>query len=158
MQTCSKCNEVKPFTAFNKDKHRKCGYKGKCRLCVKLYYKANRDSILAKCEEYRKANPDCTKKWRLQNPEYEKDRLKNNRGYFNAKSAKRRASKLLATPKWLTDFDNEYIKFVYNKASFLEMHVDHIVPLQGVNVCGLHVPWNLQLLEPSENIKKSNKF
>lgn len=65
-----------------------------------------------------------------------------------------RAAKKLRTPAWA---DKEKIAKVYEKASILGMTVDHYYPLQGENVCGLHVETNLRIISQSENDSKSNK-
>lgn len=78
-----------------------------------------------------------------------------------AYSASRRAAELAATPPWVNRLD---LYPIYaechriSRESGVMHHVDHIVPLRGKNVCGLHVPWNLQILTAAENLRKSNTF
>jgi hypothetical protein len=71
-----------------------------------------------------------------------------------ARSAKYRASKLLRTPGWSETA--EIAEFYYNCPK--DCHVDHIIPLQGETVSGLHVLGNLQYLLIGDNLTKSNKF
>jgi hypothetical protein len=69
----------------------------------------------------------------------------------------KRARKLSATPGWLTDSHRADIFSIY--AQCPDGHqVDHIIPLQGKTVCGLHVPWNLQHLSTAENSRKRNRL
>ena len=81
----------------------------------------------------------------------------------NADTAKRRSAKLLRTPRWLTKDHLWMIRQAYYMAKLrtklfgFKWHVDHVVPLKGVSVSGLHVPWNLQVIPATQNIKKSNK-
>lgn len=105
----------------------------------KDYREKNRDSRNAKAREWGRANLDKGR----------------------ARQAKRKALKLQATPVWA---DLEAIAEIYAEAvrvsreTGTEWHVDHIVPLQGKNVCGLHVPWNLRVIPATENIAKGNKL
>ena len=78
----------------------------------------------------------------------------NGRKVRNATDAKRRASKLQRTPAWA---DLKAIKQFYLNCPE-GYHVDHIVPLQGVNVSGFHVLNNLQYLTKSENSSKGNRY
>lgn len=81
-----------------------------------------------------------------------------------AATAKRRALKLQRTPAWLTEFDKLKIKCLYSVAAMLTRenkepwHVDHVIPLQGAFVSGLHVPNNMQILRGVENISKHNNY
>lgn len=108
------------------------------------------------------------RKWRQNNPEkckaYQISYRKANRAAYNNAEAKRRAKKLKATPNWLTPLDHEYMLELYKVARELteqtgiQHEVDHIHPLQGKEVCGLHCPDNLQVIPKIENRKKSNKL
>jgi len=87
-----------------------------------------------------------------------------NVGRVNADTAFRKKRIKFATPKWLTEEHKLQIVAVYEESARLTLetgiqhHVDHIVPIRGKNVSGLHVPWNLQILTAEENYKKLNKF
>ena len=93
-----------------------------------------------------------------------KIRRKNNPHIETAISAKKRATKLKRTPCWLTKKDILKIKKLYELASKktketgTPWHVDHIIPLRGKKVSGLHVPANLRVIPAMENLKKSNKW
>ncbi len=96
--------------------------------------------------------------------EYHKWYRENNRGKFVAKSVRYEQRKECRTPSWLTDSDHQEIEDFYTEAARLTdltgipFQVDHIIPLKGKKVSGLHVPENLQILQYQENCRKSNKF
>lgn len=129
----------------------------KHKRVLSVWQKKNPDKIRLYVANWRKRNLD---KVRARYSIY----CKNNRAKLNAKGAKRRAKKHSATPPWLTEQHFKKIKDFYFKAEKMTLdtgvphEVDHIVPLQGKNVCGLHVPWNLQVITASENCKKGIKL
>ena len=77
-----------------------------------------------------------------------------NRAAYRAKLARRRAVLKKASPVWA---DSKAILEMY-KTCPKGYHVDHIIPLNGKNVCGLHVHWNLQHLLAKDNLSKGNKL
>lgn len=158
---------------YDKNKHIMAEkYKERIREYDKEYRKRNKDKLSElRKERYRKSRDSelqDNKEYRLANKErladYRRLYIENNRDLINAISAKRRSVKLNATPKWLTSEDWIKIQLFYKIASILQKvhkiiyHVDHIIPLQGKNVCGLHVPWNLQVITAEENMQKGNRL
>ena len=140
VQICRNCKIEKDSSCFGKDKRLKFGLKYFCKSCFNILYNNSR-------KEWKVNNKDKIKN---QNLKYRKSHRK----FLTFKESVRRAQKLKATPKWA---NLEEVKNTYKNCP-KGYHVDHIIPLQGKNVCGLHVEYNLQYLSASENVKKSNSF
>lgn len=83
---------------------------------------------------------------------------KRNRAKITALTAKYRARKRHAMPPWLTAEMVVEIRAFYAAAKKSHQSVDHIIPIAGKTVCGLHVPWNLQVLPLPENQRKGNRY
>lgn len=119
-------------------------------------------------EDVKEAARVRTKQWNEENRERkkqsDKDWRANNVDKKRSYQAFRRAKVREATPPWLTKEHRHQIALIYKEALRLSeetgvlYHVDHIVPLAGREVSGLHVPWNLRAIPATENHKKSNKL
>jgi 5-methylcytosine-specific restriction endonuclease McrA len=118
------------------------------------YYEKNREAVIA-----RAAARPAEEKRRLQ-AQY-KDR---NVDVVRADTSVRKRRHREATPKWLTKAERLQMRALYVQARKMteltreRYVVDHIIPLRGEEVCGLHVPWNLRVITQDENLKKSNKL
>lgn len=114
-----------------------------------MYYKRNK-------EYYQRKWQERYQKFKAEEKARKKAYYETHQSDYVARKRKRDAAKLNRTPKWLTQEQLELMKRVYKYCPD-GYDVDHIVPLQGKNVSGLHVPWNLQYLPELENARKSNK-
>lgn len=130
-------------------------------------------------EDFRKKDNEYRKEWtrkKMQNPEYAAKVIEQNRiasakrrainpSYNRFKAANYKISKYKRIPSWLTKQHKTQMRSVYAMRDWLNLtvpngnyQVDHIVPLRGNTVSGLHVPWNLQIIRGSENARKGNKY
>lgn len=181
MKICSKCNQFLPLDNyyFRKDSN---SYRSWCKSCEKArvkgycnhnkeiirknkkeYYNKNKELIKQKSIKYYEKVKDCPM-FKESNRKRNEEWRRNNPEKHAKKEQKRRLMLKKATPKWLCSEEINKIKSIYIKckkftkiSNLFYYHVDHIIPLKGNNVCGLHVPWNLQIIEKTKNLKKFNK-
>lgn len=172
VKQCLSCKDAKPFEEFHKRNKAKDGLSTYCKTCKSItdkvyrelnnhlvkqkkaeYYQNNKNDISIKAASYYNSNKELVKQrameWKTKN-KYK----------HNMSCMVRYTQKMNACPSWV---DKDQIRVFYKIAACLQKvhgvkyHVDHIVPLQGINVSGLHVPWNLQVITASENCSKRNK-
>lgn len=172
-KVCTKCKISKEPSFYTKDNQRFDKLYPSCKACRSIYIKSdkakendraryfkraeklkaylknkyfeNAKTIKSRVALYRSRNPEkhlhCSLAWQ-----------KNNPGKSNARHFRYKAAKLKRIPKWA---EIDAIKAFY-EACPKGMHVDHIIPLRGKEISGLHVLNNLQYLTPSENCRKGN--
>lgn len=156
MKTCIRCKQTKELSAFHKHKGMKDGRLNKCAVCVK----------------------ECVDEWRLKNPEARKKehaRRREKEGFLprkefnklrseNAMGRKYSALKYTNKRRTQTEFKNEFDEFVFQEAfklretrkemTGIDWHIDHIVPLNHKQACGLHNAYNFQVVPAAWNVKK----
>lgn len=161
MKTCRVCKTEKPLTEYHNCSAKPDGKVNRCKDCSKAarkaFYDANKERTILERIEWGRKNREKAREYRKKEYETNKDRY---RAY--TKSRKRRVRK--HTPSWVTPEHHTQMQAIYDHARECELltgdkyHVDHIVPLKGENVSGLHVPWNLQVLPADINDAKGNKW
>jgi len=133
MKCCTKCDQLKDISAFEKKKTGKLGVGSWCKVC-----KNSDRKTFPRSSNYKQTNL---------NYYYSHKEL-----WREIKGRRRTRETISGIPLFLPE-----LKEIYKKCP-IGYEVDHIVPLQGETVCGLHVPWNLQYLPRFENRSKGNKL
>jgi hypothetical protein len=114
----------------------------------KKKYSKHREKINLKSKKWRERHPEYLKEWKKQNPHKNSEHKGKRKNIFKNQS------------NIINAIDESSYKNIYDLRMELgnEFQVDHIVPIIHPKVCGLHVPWNLQILTKSENGTKKNSF
>jgi hypothetical protein len=176
LKQCKTCKEIKNISLFAKHSSTKDRLQQSCKECDNArnreWYKRNKEYKLEYCKEYREENKEVVtergKKYYQNNREkvlqYQKNYRDSDKSKGAAKAARRRSRLLKRTPKWLTKEEFGLIEAKYAIARWLSevvgipYEVDHIIPLQGKYVSGLHTPDNLSIIKAKENREKGNKY
>lgn len=137
---------------------------------AKEWYEQNKELTKERASKWQKDNIDRKReiraKWREKNRKqhnaYNREYFARNKDKRASYQAKRKATILQRTPAWDPNTHLIIAKYqlaaMLTKASGIEHHVDHIIPLQGKKVSGLHTFANLRVIPGSDNVKKSNSF
>lgn len=158
---CNRCNEIKDLSGFHNRNDTKDKKESRCKNCRNEIFKSKyvkkrinpRKTKTQLAEEKREKYRSDPEKYKGINKKWVAKNRERRRIYGRAFVAERRVKLLKAT----IGINLKEIREFYKNCP-IGFHVDHIVPLNGKNVCGLHVLNNLQYLLAKENLSKGNKF
>ncbi len=146
---CTVCNKKKQLNEFYlRTNGSVCEYK--CKTCIK---NKRFEKYINDYDNVRECNRKAVSDFYKRNPDKSCEKV----ARYNAK-------KKHAFPSWLSKEDVSKIKSIYkmcraiSKKTGVPHQVDHIVPLNGFDCSGLHVPWNLQIITKEDNLRKGNKL
>lgn len=175
-KTCIQCEKEISILDFHIANSKTGLRRRDCKYCRRetssSWYESNKESRKKSVQEWKDRNKQKVisdnKKWVENNKDkvasYRRRWEKANPGKVMAKKLTRQYREKQAKPAWLTAEDVKKINQIYREARELSettgeiFHVDHIIPLKGETVSGLHVPSNLQILSAEENLRKGNKL
>jgi len=161
---CNKCTQHSNIIKYSENKE-------EIKANSKAYYNENKERLLIKQKilntKHKQEKPNYHKEY------YDLNRkeilskksiyIQKNLPKIIAKNVKRYATKKQRTPKWLSEDQIKQMQDIYiecdrkTKETGIKHHVDHIEPLQGEDISGLHVPWNLQIITAAQNMTKGNR-
>lgn len=184
VKTCTRCGDTKPRDQFYDDSRYKDGKNSHCKTCKNRAWQAWRDANFkprrqaeaaqrreqraaeraathdARVEAKRARKREAQARYRRANPDAFRDWVAKNRPRYNSLKRQQKVGRAKATPVWADAFlieEHYHLAQLRTEATGIAWHVDHIVPLRGANVSGLHVEHNLQVIPAQMNLAKGNR-
>lgn len=162
---CAECLRIRNIGRYAKDKQA-------LYASWRKWYEANKDVHAVRVKTWQKNNKEAVKlaakAWQKNNPEKVKEKhlryIRKHPDAYTARAVASVAKRAKRTPKWLTSEDRWLMRQAYELAKLrtkmlgFVWEVDHIIPLRGDTVSGLHVPDNLQVIPKVINREKRNRF
>ena len=154
-KSCCICKKTQPLSLFHKRGGKEVGYRSFCKQCQAEKDSKRYDSTERKIKYLQNHE---------QEKQYRKEYYQKNKEKYFVNKGRRKASLINATPKWYNDFDDFVLEEAYSLCKLrkemlgVEFEVDHIIPLQGKSVCGLHWHKNWSVITRTENRSKGNRI